>query len=190
MCVWGIFVRLQLCTHSPHSLAIYLSPSIYLSHFVSGQNRPLVQLLSLTMLSINRRRALPHISFAVIVRSIMCVCVCIACVDVVCVCCCAEAFKVLLECVCVCLFVFVCLHLQRCECVAAPRRVSLIRLCDLRWLIGARIAIVVRRPPAMPALAYRNLHRFFLLGSGGSRAAKMASSKTFFSPFWNTHEIN
>lgn len=32
---------------------------------------------------------------------------------------------------------------------------------------------------------YKILHRFFLAGSGGSRAAKIASSKTFFNPFFN-----
>lgn len=32
---------------------------------------------------------------------------------------------------------------------------------------------------------YRNLHRFFFDGSGGSNAASIASSKTFFNPFWN-----
>ena len=32
-------------------------------------------------------------------------------------------------------------------------------------------------------LAHRILHLLFLTGSGGSNAAKMASSKTFFNPF-------
>lgn len=32
---------------------------------------------------------------------------------------------------------------------------------------------------------YKILHRFFFAGSGGSRAARIASSKTFFKPFCN-----
>jgi hypothetical protein len=32
---------------------------------------------------------------------------------------------------------------------------------------------------------YKILHRFFLAGSGGSSAANIASSKTFFNPFCN-----
>lgn len=36
-------------------------------------------------------------------------------------------------------------------------------------------------------LAHRILHLLFLIGSGGSSAAKMASSKTFFNPFCERH---
>lgn len=35
------------------------------------------------------------------------------------------------------------------------------------------------------AFSYKILHRFFFVGSGGSRAANIASSNTFFKPFCN-----
>ena len=36
---------------------------------------------------------------------------------------------------------------------------------------------------------YRSIHFLFFTGSGGSNAAKIASSNTFFNPFWYSKEI-
>lgn len=67
-------------------------------------------------------------------------------------------------------------------------------LSFFRFLIFQLSALNLKQAAAAPILNYRNLHLRFLVGSGGSRAANMASSKTFFSPFcecemtWNAFE--
>lgn len=40
-----------------------------------------------------------------------------------------------------------------------------------------------------PDHIYKSTHFFFLAGSGGSSAASMASSNTFFNPFCKTREL-
>lgn len=40
-------------------------------------------------------------------------------------------------------------------------------------------------PFPLTFLSYKSVHFLFFTGSGGSKAAKIASSNTFFKPFWN-----
>lgn len=50
------------------------------------------------------------------------------------------------------------------------RTTSRMQLVEIEWVVMAN---------------YKNLHFLFLEGSGGSKAAKIASSNTFFRPFCN-----
>lgn len=58
-------------------------------------------------------------------------------------------------------------------------------VCLSLWLLAVLLCaiLVTDRLCVFVFIIYRNLQRRFLIGSGGSRAANMASSKTFLSPF-------